>query len=85
MPEIVVDTWEGSARAETRELAGRPVIAVNKNHPAYSAANARFAIAEAAIFEAIRAGGGLSDIDEYLSEADQALALWAELQVGADA
>lgn len=79
MPEIVIDAWDGPARAETRETNGRLIIAVNKSHPAYSAANARFAIAESAIVECLRAGQ-LPGIDEFLTLADEALAEWARLQ-----
>lgn len=79
MPEIIIDAWDGPTRAETRESNGRLVIAVNKSHPAYSAANARFAIAESAIVECLRAGQ-LPGIDEFLSLADEALADWARLQ-----
>jgi hypothetical protein len=79
MPEIIIDAWDGPSRAETRESNGRLVIAVNKSHPAYSAANARFAIAESAILECLRAGQ-LPGIDEFLTLADEALADWARLQ-----
>jgi hypothetical protein len=78
MPEIVIDAWEGPSRAETRQDSGRLLIAVNKQHPAYSAASARFAIAEAAIIECLRAGQ-LPGIDEFLGLADEALAEWARL------
>jgi hypothetical protein len=82
MPEIVIDAWEGSVRAETREVKGRLVIAVNKMHPAYSAASARFAIAESAICECLRAGGGIPGIDEFVQLSDQALSEWAQLHGG---
>ncbi len=78
LPEIIVDAWGAPVRAETRRLPnGSFLIAVNKAHPSYGVANARYAIAESVIVEALRASGGLTGIDEYVTEVDAVLAEWA--------
>jgi len=77
IPEIVIETWEGSSRAETREDKGRLKIYINKAHPAFAASSARYAIAQAAICEMLRVGGGIESIDDYSLHVDEALASWA--------
>jgi hypothetical protein len=81
LPEIRVDSWESTARAETRFEGGQPIIYVNKNHPGWAAANARFFLAESAIQEALRSGPGAGwDVDGFCDRADEALAEWARGQ-----
>jgi hypothetical protein len=40
LPEIRIDSWDGSERAETRNEHGKSIIYVNKNHPGYAASSA---------------------------------------------
>jgi hypothetical protein len=85
LPEVIVDAWSAPVRAETRKLPnGNIVIAVNKAHPGYAASNARYAIAESVIVEALRASGGFAGIDEFVNEADLVLAEWATANKVAD-
>lgn len=78
LPEIRIDSWEGSARAETRHEGPVPIIYVNKSHPGFAAASAKYFIAESAILEALRAGKSHGwDIDAFCDNADEALATWA--------
>lgn len=79
MPEIVMSVWDAPVRAETREHNGRMAIHINKAHPAFGVANARFAIAESAICELLRMGGGMEGIDDYVGQLDEVLATWASV------
>jgi hypothetical protein len=82
LPEIRIDSWEGPTRAETRTERGIPVIYVNKSHPGFAAASAKYFIAESAILEALKVGQNQGwDIDAYCGHADEALAEWARANV----
>jgi hypothetical protein len=74
-PEVIIDAWESSARSLMRVQDGRRQIVINKSHPAYSMANARFVIAECVLAEVL--GNRLHETSEYRSEVDQLLATWA--------
>lgn len=83
LPEIRIDSWDGPSRAETRYEASIPIIYVNKNHPGFAAASARYFIAESVILEALRSGqNGEWDVDEFCGHADEALAEWARGNAG---
>lgn len=81
LPTIIVDSWDQPVRAETRFDRSGTVIAINKNHPAYSAASAKFAIAEGVVIECLRSGD-LIGIDDFITKADEVLAAWASSHEG---
>ncbi len=74
-PEVVIEAWDSPARSTMRLEGSRRQIVVNKSHPAYSMANARFVIAECVLAEVL--GNKLHETSEYRSEIDQLLATWA--------
>lgn len=82
LPEIRIDSWDSSSRAETRFDEGRPVIFVNKNHPGFGASSAKFFIADSVILESLRSGQDSGwDIDGFCSRADECLASWARSNI----
>lgn len=74
-PEVLVEAWDSPARSTTRLEGSRRQIVVNKSHPAYSMANARFVIAECVLAEVL--GNKIHETSEYRVEIDQLLATWA--------
>ena len=74
-PEVVIEAWDSPSRSTMRVEGARRQIVVNKSHPAYSMANARFVIAECVLAEVL--GSRLHETSEYRSEVDQLLATWA--------
>ena len=74
-PEVLIESWDSPERSTMRVDGSRRQIVINKSHPAYSMANARFVIAECVLAEVL--GSRLHETSEYRSEVDQLLATWA--------
>ena len=74
-PEVLIEAWDSPARSTMRVDGKRRQIVVNKSHPAYSMANARFVIAECVLAEVL--GNRIHETSEYRAEVDQLLATWA--------
>jgi hypothetical protein len=74
-PQVLIEAWDSPVRSMVRTVGEVRQVVVNKQHPAYSATNARYMIAECVLAEVL--GLKHESTSEFRSELDQFLGSWA--------